>query len=570
MPSKLEIDYAFRSEAGVKENNDDVCKVCVPQGALLQSKGVAAAIADGVSSSEGGGHASQVCVKSFLNDYLSTPDSWAVKTSASKVLDSINRWLCGQGHSLYDSAMGLVTTFSGVVIKSTTAHILHIGDSRIYRLHNGSLEQLTRDHRVWVSKEKEYLSRAMGADPHIEIDYRAIAVEKGDILLFTTDGVHDFLSQPELQSLVSRHERTLQACANALVEKALENGSNDNASCQLIRIDNLPLETEADIFQRISDLPFPPDLQPGMIIDGYKILRELHASKRSEVFLALDDETGQRVALKTPSINYRDDAAYLEGFLHEEWVGRRIRNAHILNVLEPRNRHFLYNVTEYVEGRSLEQWIQDHGPADLHQTRMLAEQIIDGLRALHRMEMFHQDLKPGNILIDKHGTIKLIDFGSTRVTGMEEIASELDHSTPQGTLDYTAPECFSGAASTQASDLYSLGVILYEMLTKKLPYGERDRPLPRKRLLYRPARSYNPELPVWVDRALEKAVHPLPSKRYTTLSEFQYDLTHPNPEFRDITELPLLERNPLRFWQYLSALLLLLNMVLIFLLGSPD
>ena len=273
MPSKLEIDYAFRSEAGVKENNDDVCKVCVPQGALLQSKGVAAAIADGVSSSEGGGHASQVCVKSFLNDYLSTPDSWAVKTSASKVLDSINRWLCGQGHSLYDSAMGLVTTFSGVVIKSTTAHILHIGDSRIYRLHNGSLEQLTRDHRVWVSKEKEYLSRAMGADPHIEIDYRAIAVEKGDILLFTTDGVHDFLSQPELQSLVSRHERTLQACANALVEKALENGSNDNASCQLIRIDNLPLETEADIFQRISDLPFPPDLQPGMIIDGYKILR---------------------------------------------------------------------------------------------------------------------------------------------------------------------------------------------------------------------------------------------------------------------------------------------------------
>ena len=87
-----------------------------------------------------------------------------------------------------------------------------------------------------------------------------------------------------------------------------------------------------------------------MIIDGYKILRELHASKRSEVFLALDDETGQRVALKTPSINYRDDAAYLEGFLHEEWVGRRIRNAHILNVLEPRNRHFLYNVTEYVEG----------------------------------------------------------------------------------------------------------------------------------------------------------------------------------------------------------------------------
>lgn len=570
MTSKLEIDYAFRSEAGVKESNDDVCKVCVPQGALLQSKGVAAAIADGVSSSEGGGHASQVCVKSFLNDYFSTPESWAVKTSASKVLDAINRWLCGQGQSLYDSAMSLVTTFSGVIIKSTTAHIVHIGDSRVYRFHDGILEQLTRDHRVWVSSEKEYLSRAMGADPHIEIDYRAVALEQGDILLFTTDGVHDFLSLPELECLISRSQRTLQACANDLVERALENGSNDNASCQLIRIDNLPLETEADILQRVSDLPFPPDLQPGMVIDGYKILRELHAGKRSEVFLALDDESGQKVVLKTPSVNYRDDAAYLESFLHEEWVGRRIQNAHILSVLEPRNRHFLYNVSEYVEGCSLAQWIHDQGPADLQHTRSIAEQIIDGLRALHRKEMFHQDLKPGNILIDNHGIVKLIDFGSTRVTGMEEIASELDHSTPQGTLDYAAPECLSGAASTPASDLYSLGVILYEMLTKQLPYGERDRPDQKKRLHYRSARRYNPDIPVWVDRALEKALHPLPSKRYTTLSEFQYDLNHPNPAFKDISEMPLLERNPLLLWQLLSALLLLLNLLLLFLLGTPD
>ena len=302
MHSKLEIDYAFRSEAGVKESNDDVCKVCVPQSTLLQTKGVAAAIADGVSSSEGGGHASHVCVKSFLSDYFSTPESWAVKTSAGKVLDAINRWLCGQGQSLYDSATGLVTTFSGVIIKSTTAHIVHIGDSRIYRLHDGNLEQLTRDHRVWVSREKEYLSRAMGADPHIEIDYRAVALEQGDILLFTTDGVHDFLSLPELEMLLDRNQRSLQACANALVERALANGSNDNASRQLIRIDNLPLQTEADILQRISDLPFPPDLRPGMYIDGYKILRELHASKRSEVFLALDDESGRKVVLKTPSV----------------------------------------------------------------------------------------------------------------------------------------------------------------------------------------------------------------------------------------------------------------------------
>ncbi len=124
------------------------------------------------------------------------------------------------------------------------------------------------------------------------------------------------------------------------------------------------------------------------------------------------------------------------------------------------------------------------------------------------MEMFHQDLKPDNILIDSHGTVKLIDFGSTRVAGMEEIESEIDHSAPQGTLDYAAPECLRGESCTHASDLYSLGVILYEMLTGKLPYGESDSPHLKQRLNYRPARRYNPEIPAWVDAALERAVQP--------------------------------------------------------------
>ena len=569
MSTKLEIDYAFRSEAGVKQNNDDTCNVCIPEDNLLLSKGIAAAIADGVSSSEGGGRASQICVSGFLSDYFSTPESWSVKTSAGKVLGALNRWLYSQGQSDYDSARGMLTTFSGLVLKSTTAHIVHIGDSRIYRYHNGDLEQITRDHRAWVSKEKEFLSRAMGADPHIDIDYHAVAVDEGDSFIFTSDGIHDFLTRRELLKILNSNNYNLQACANALVETALENGSTDNASCQIIHLLKLPQETEADIFQRVSDLPFPPDLQPGMKIDGYEILREMHASKRSEVFLALDLTSGDKVVLKTPSVNYRDDADYLEGFLLEEWVGRRIRNAHILRILEPRNRHFLYNISEYVEGRSLGQWIQDNGPADLHQTRALAEQIIDGLRALHRMEMFHQDLKPDNILIDSHGTVKLIDFGSTRVAGMEEIESEIDHSTPQGTLDYAAPECLRGESCTHASDLYSLGVILYEMLTGKLPYGESDSPHLKQRLNYRPARRYNPEIPAWVDAALERAVHPLASKRHKTLSELQHDLAHPNPIYREQAELPLLERNPLLFWQTLAGLLLLINLLLLYLQIKP-
>jgi len=569
MNHKLEIDYAFRSEAGVKENNDDCCDVAVPDGPLLLSKGIAAAIADGVSSSEGGGHASQVCIKGFLTDYFSTPESWTVRTSAAKVLGSLNRWLCGQGQSLYDSAMGMVTTFSGLVIKSTTAHIVHIGDCRIYLLQNGGLEQVTRDHRIWVSREREFLSRAMGADPHIEIDYQSRPVEPGDLFLFTSDGVHDFLTQREIEKILHEQDHNLQACANTLVESALAKGSSDNVSCQLIRVLELSQETEDDILRRVTDLPFPPELRPGVSIDGYRILREMHASSRSEVFLALDGGSDRKVVLKTPSVNYRDDPAFLDRFLHEEWIGRRIDNPHILKVLEPRRRRFLYNISEYVEGRSLAQWMRDHGQASLSQARGFAGQIIEGLRSLHRMEMFHQDLKPDNILIDRHGTLKLIDFGSARVAGLEEIASTFARTTPQGTLNYAAPECLRGEPCTRVSDIYSLGVIVYELLTGRLPYGESDRPDGRRKFDYLPARRFNDTIPAWVDRVLAKAVHPDPGRRYNVMSEFLYDLSHPNQTLMDGRPTPWLERDPLGFWRVAALLLLAGNLLMLMLLLRP-
>ncbi|MEN8176012.1 MAG: bifunctional protein-serine/threonine kinase/phosphatase [Pseudomonadota bacterium] len=562
MSATLEIDYAFRTEAGDKPENADACNACVPDGQLLVSKGVAAAIADGVSSSEGGREAAEICVSGFLSDYFSTPESWTVKTATARVLNALNRWLCGQGQTQYDSPRGMVTTFSGVIVKSTTAHIVHVGDSRIWLYRNGELEQLTRDHRVWVSSDREFLARAMGADFQVDIDYRSLAVEPGDVFLFTTDGVHDFVTRKELVAVLNNERCHLQACANAIVEQSLRHGSTDNVSCQLLRVISLPREGEQDIFQRLQELPFPPDLSAGMKIDGYEILRELHSSKRSEVFLALDTESGDKVVLKTPSVNYRDDPEFLDGFLHEEWVGRRAQNAHLLKVLEPRRRRFLYNITEYVEGQSLAQWMKDTGPCDLEQARAFAGQIVEGLRALHRNEMYHQDLKPDNVLIDRHGTLKLIDFGSARIAGLGEIESSLDHHLPQGTLNYAAPECLRGEACTRQSDLYSLGVILYEMLTGKLPYGEVDRPNPRRRHQYTPASRHSDAVPEWVDGALARAVHPEPRKRYEVLSEFLFDLSHPNAALAD-KRAPLMERNPLLFWKGLSFALALVTLVLL-------
>ncbi len=566
MPNELLIDYACRTETGNKPENADAAGVMRPEGATLRNKGVVAAIADGMSSSEGGREAAEVCITGFINDYLSTPDSWTVKTSATKVLGAINRWLFAQGQKRYDSAKGMVTTFTGLVIKSTTAHIFHVGDARLYLFRDGLLEQLTRDHRIWVAKDRDFLSRAMGVDVHVDVDYRSLAVEPGDIFLFTTDGVTGFLTDNRLRELLAGQGDNLQGAVNAIVEAALRQGSGDNVTCQALKVLSLPTRTEDDILQQITELPFPPPLSAGVRIDDYEILRELHASARSEVFLAREVHTGDKVILKTPSLNFQDDAAYLEGFLHEEWVGRRIHNPHVARLLETPKRRFLYNVAEYIEGQTLRQWIEDHPQTHINTAREYLTQIIEGLRAFHRLEMVHLDLKPDNILIDRDGVLKIIDFGSTRVAGAREISSSFDDDSVQGTVDYTAPECIDGEYSNR-SDIFSLGVIAYELLTGRLPYGHSDRPRPAHRLRYTPARQHNDKLQPWVDGALRKAVHPNPARRYDTLSEFLYDLSHPNPRFSGESTQPLVERNPVAFWKGLSALLVLGNLILLYLLS---
>ncbi len=563
--TELKVDYACRSEAGDKPENADAAALRLAEGEAVLTKGLAAAIADGMSTSEGGAAASRIAVESFLNDYFATPDSWTVKTSGGKVLGALNRWLYAQGQSLHGVPKAMVTTFTGLVIKSTTAHVFHVGDSRLYRYRDGELELLTRDHRVWLSEDREFLSRALGVEPHVDIDYRALPTEVGDLYLFVTDGLTSQLTDARMRAVLRAQGDNLRACADRLVEEALKAGSGDNVSCLLLRVEGLPEpRSEDELALRLKELPFPPPLEPGMKIDGFEILREVHASKRSEVFLARDIETGGRVVIKVPSANYRDDAAYLDGFLHEEWVGRRIRSPHVVRVLEAPRRRFLYQVVEYVEGQTLRQWIDDHPQTHINRAREFLQQIAEGLRALHRMEMLHLDLKPDNVIVDGKGLLKIIDLGSVRVAGTAEIAARFDDDVPQGTADYMAPEVLEGVYTRQA-DIYSLGVIAYELLTGHLPYGEADHPRQIARRRYRSAREFNPQLAVWVDGALRRAVHPDPRKRYDTLSEFLYDLSHPNPRYVERELRPLIERNPVGFWKALAGLLAAADLLLLYL-----
>ncbi|WP_197038437.1 bifunctional protein-serine/threonine kinase/phosphatase [Billgrantia saliphila] len=559
----LRVTLGQCSERGRKAVNQDFHGAYVPREPQLSTKGIVVALADGISSSEVSRIASEAAVTGFIEDYYSTSETWTVKTSAQRVLMATNSWLHAQTrHSRYrwDKDRGYVCTFTALVLRSATAHVFHVGDARLYRVAGGGLEPLTREHRTWVTHDKSYLSRAMGVDEHLEIDYLALPVAAGEIFLLMTDGVHEHAGEAAMLTTLAEHEGDLDAAAAAIVREAYARGSGDNLTVQVVRVEEVPPPRAGEMSPGAASLPFPPALAPRMTLDGYRIVRQLHASHRSHAYLAVDETSDERVVIKTLATELQQDPAQVERFLMEEWIARRIDSVHVVKPhRSERRRHHLYSVTEHIEGQTLAQWLRDHPRSELETVRGIVEELARGLRAFHRLEMVHQDLRPHNVMIDATGTVKIIDLGSVRVGGLAETARAEAGQPPLGTLAYTAPECFLGEPPTPRADMYSLAVIAYQLLTGELPYGTqvakaRTRAAQR-RLSYRSALAANRELPPWVDEVLRKALHPLPEKRFDALSEFTHELRQPSREFLARARPPLIERDPVLFWKGVSALL---------------
>lgn len=561
--ARLRVALGQCSEEGRKPINQDFHGAYLPDEPQLSSKGIVVALADGISASTVSQVASAAAVRSFIEDYYCTAESWTVKTAAQRVLTATNSWLHAQtrrSEYRWDKDRGYVCTFTGMVFKSRTLHVFHVGDARLYRATGDGLEPLTREHRTWVAPDRSYLSRALGVSEQLEIDYLAVPITAGDRFLLMTDGIYEHLSEARMSAILAEHETDLDAAARALVEAAYESGSDDNLTVQVVRVEEVPLGHAGELHGGDSALPFPPQLEPRMCFDGYRIVRQVHASQRSHAFLAVDLDTTERVLLKTLATELREDPAHVERFLMEEWIARRIDSPHVVKAYRAeRRRRYLYSVTEYIEGCTLAQWQRDNPAPELEAVRTIVEQVARGLRAFHRLEMVHQDVRPENVMIDDTGHATLIDFGSVRVVGIAESRPEQDGDL-LGTAAYTAPECFLGEPATPRSDQFSLAVMAYRLLTGALPYGTqvaktRTRAA-QHRLAYHSALAVNRDLPPWLDEVLKKALHPQPERRFEALSEFTHELRKPSAMFLKKSRPPLLERDPVLFWKGVSAVLL--------------
>lgn len=577
-PASLQVCFGGSSQSGKKEVNQDAFAALVPKQSEIASKGIVAAIADGVSSASKAKEAAQLSVTQFISDYYATSDTWSTRKSAAKVLTSLNQWLYSQSdnsNSHFENSSGQwLTTFSTLIVKSCTAYIFHVGDTRISQYRQNKLKAITRDHNQKQGGRSIVLTRALGADSRLEVDVHQVDVQKNDIYMLTCDGVHEFITVDHLTKLLDELGTTpsnelLEQTSKMIVETAIKNGSDDNVSCLLVHITETPIRDLAEIERDLHSKVIPPALDIGTKLDGYQITKVIHASTRSHLYLVKHEENNTKhiSVLKVPSLNFSEDAIYLQGFKREAWVGERIDHPNIMKIKNAdSNSRFLYHICEYIDGQTLTDWMHDNPKPSISQVRDIVNQTILALRTFQRLEIVHRDLKPDNIMIDAFGKVTLIDYGTVKIASLEENSNHIEEEVPQGSLNYIAPETLLSLHADYQSDLFSLGVIAYEMLTGALPY----KPMTKAEVVYdsygqwhyKSGKQIRSDLPHWLDMSLQKATHPDPQQRYTSFSEFYSDISRPNTSaIQEYKKQPLMQRNPIQFWQSISGLLFIAFLV---------
>ncbi|HEX5803981.1 MAG TPA: bifunctional protein-serine/threonine kinase/phosphatase [Azospira sp.] len=556
----LQVAVGHSSLTGPRERNEDFCGVVTPTGQELENKGLVAALGDGLGGHKGGREASEYTVRGLLCDYYATPDTWGVHRSIDKVVTALNRWILSQSARDPELA-GMATTLSAVVLRGRRYYSAHIGDSRIYLLRGGELFRLTTDH-LWDHPElKNVLSRAVGLDAHLLLDYAEGELQAGDRFVLLSDGVWGALPEATLREGLLAQPEAQQAAA-ALTSLALARGGQDNASAVVVDVVELPAPSLRDSLENVAQLPLPPKLKPGLEIDGLEVEEVLHDSRLTLLYRVRDRKSGRRLVLKTLRPECAGDSEEISGLIMEEWRARRVVSPFFPQLVPADERSCLYFLMTWHEGATLQQMLDAGHHFTVAEVVQHGVRLLKGIAALHRLQIAHRDIKPANIHLGQDGRLRILDLGVATSAG--ESATVAGN---PGTPSFMAPELFDGVAAEVGHDLYAAGVTLYHLLTRKYPYGEIEpfqhpnfgEPVPPTR--------WRPEVPAWVENLLLKAVAKDPALRFETAEEFLLALERGAARpLAAPARQPLLARSPLRVWRIVALLSLAANFILLVLL----
>ncbi len=568
MPLKIAAAYATR--AGLRARNEDFVGMVMPDEPELSSKGMIAAIADGVSGNEGGREASEYTIRGLLSDYYATSDTWPVTQSLDRVLKAINSWVQHQG-SIRAELAGMATTLTSLVLRGDFYYFAHVGDTRLYLLRQGVLTRLTADH-VWDRPEMQHvLTRAIGLDSQLAIDHGMGELHEGDVFLLVTDGVWASISEYDLtdhlsQLLKQQHEA--EVIANALIDGALAAGAQDNVSALIIRVDALPETNLRDALSGSQQLPVPPKLKIGQVIDGYTVEEQIHASSTTLLYRVSEPRSGnhtpRKLVLKTLHPDRAQDMHERSAFAHEEWLAKRVVARFFPQIITPEQKTYLYYLTTWHAGNTLQQHLDAGEHFTIPDVIAHGTKLVRAIGALHRRSIIHRDIKPGNIHLGDDGELRILDLGVAQ-SGLE--AEDEVRAPRAGTPSFLAPEQFSNAPASRQTDLYAAGVTLYLLLTRHFPYGEIEPfQTPRFGVAVVPSR-YRPDLPLWLENVLLKAVARDSADRFETAEEFLLALERgASRPLTPIAPKALAERDPTSVWRAVATISIVLNLLLLYLL----
>jgi serine/threonine protein phosphatase PrpC len=554
---RLDVAVGIVSERGARPDNQDYvgCYLGTPTERLRF--GVIAALADGVGGASGGRVAAETAVRLFIDGQLGQSELIGARRTFAKAIEAINAWLHTMGRG--DPALaGLATTLTGVVLRGRQIHVAHVGDSRLYRLRDERLEQMTVDHVFDQAAMRNVLRRALGLAEAVQIDYLAEELKVHDRWLLCSDGLHGALSNAAIKAELARRAGC-QDTARALVTAALQGGSGDNISAIVLDVLALPTARQSDLEVALAVLPIAAVPEVGATIDGFQLTAMLSDGRYARVFRAIDTTNGRAVIAKFPRPVQGTDQLLRQAFLREAWIATRVQSPWVGETLRvsPERQTRLYSIQPFYEGRSLESRIAAGPRIGAAEGLQIAIQLARAVGALHRAGIIHRDIKPENVILTEGAgvAVKLIDLGVARLPNAEDFAPE--HA--PGTPSFMAPELRDGAAGDEASDQFALGVTIYRLFTGLYPYGEIE-PFSRPRLVLRKRLGdLRHDVPAWLDEAVARALALRPEARFADVLEFAFALEHGAllAAPRRARPQPLIERRPLLVWKGLSAVLAL-------------
>ena len=554
--SGVKASVGFASDPGPRKRNEDFAGA-VFGSELSEPRGdVVAAIADGIGSANGGRIAAETAVRGFLDGFCDLPETMEVRRAAARVLDALNGWIYSQAHQDPDLA-GMGCTFTSLVLRGRMAHVVHVGDTRAYRLSGDRLICLTTDHvREGGPRKSSILYRALGVETEVRLDYANQPLARHDRFLLCTDGIHAFLTSDTIADVL--RERSASAdTARALVGAALQSGSSDNCTALVVDVVDLPSAQSADIGTAMKQLPLIPVPLGGETIDGFALKVLVSDGRYSRLFGAVDEIEGGEVVLKFPKPEVAATAGYRAAFVHEAWVGARVDSPWVGRIIElPSGRQScLYTAMPLYHGELLETRITRRPSMSLEEGRNIAIKLARGAAALHRAGIIHRDIKPDNVILEHDKSLKLLDLGVVRILGFED---SLPENIP-GTPGYMAPEMFAGEPGNEATDVYALGVTMFRAFTGEFPYGNPDATGAPRRDRPKLLSALRPDLPAWLEATLARSVAMDPAERLRDMGEFATEM-EAGPSGAPVAirrPRTLYERAPLRVWQGIAALLAL-------------